>query len=47
MKKLEFEFIELFCELFKSMTHARRMESSAKYVLWDGCLTVKSYPVKL
>jgi len=46
VKKLEFEFIEI-CELFKSMTHARRMESAAKYVLWDGCLTVKSYPVKL
>ena len=42
MKQVEFEFIEI-CEIFESMTHTRRMESSAKSVLLEGCLTVKSY----
>ena len=42
MKQFEFEFIEI-CEIFKSVTHTRRMESSAKSVLWEGCLTLKSF----
>jgi len=46
IKELEFEFIEN-CEMFRSMTHTRRIESAAKSVLWEGCLIVQSYPVHL
>jgi len=46
MKQLGFEFIGV-CEIFESMAHTRRIESAAKSVLWEGCLTVQSYPVQL
>jgi hypothetical protein len=46
MKQTDPEFIEI-CEIFKSMTHTRRMDPAAKYALWEGCLRVMNYPVQL